>query len=105
MKAIINGLRYDTDKATLIGEASSDESRSDFRYWAAGLYVTPRAKRYFLAGEGGAMTRWAQSIGLNSRSGGSGIKPLDEADAREWAERYLTVAEVEAAFGATIEDA
>lgn len=105
MKAIINGLRYDTTKATLIGEASSDEVRSDFRYWSAGLYVTSRSKRYFLAGEGGAMTRWAQSAGQNSWSGGSGIKPLDEADAREWAERYLTTEEVEAAFVASISDA
>jgi hypothetical protein len=105
MKAIINGLRYDTDKATLIGEASSNEGRSDFRYWSAGLYVTPRAKRYFLAGEGGAMTRWAQSAGQNSWSGGSGIKPMDAADAREWAEQYLNTAQVEAAFGNAITDA
>tara|TARA_R110000822_G_scaffold27790_1_gene82647 strand:- start:3541 stop:3858 length:318 start_codon:yes stop_codon:yes gene_type:complete len=105
MKAIINGLRYDTDKATLIGEASSDESRSDFRYWSAGLYVTPRSKRYFLAGEGGAMTIWSRSLGNDGRTGGDGIIPLDYDGALEWAERNLSADQIEAAFCETIEDA
>ena len=59
MKAIINGLRYDTDKATLIGEASHGYA-SDFQHWEAGLYKTPRSGRFFLAGSGGPMTRWSR---------------------------------------------
>ncbi len=105
MKAIINGLRYDTAKATLIGEADSDCPRTNLQWWTCGLYRTPRSGRYFLAGRGGPMTRWATSTGTNSWTGGSGIKPLDEADALEWAEQNLTPAEIEAGFAKTIEEA
>ena len=103
MKAIINGLRYDTDKAILIGEGGHGQSRSDFNYWEAGLYKTPRSGRWFLAGEGHGMTRFASNVG-NMRGWGSRIFPMDEDEAREWAEQHLTTAEVEAA-GFTIEDA
>lgn len=109
MKAIFDGVRYDTDKATLIGETDAlshgVDSTTDFTYWEAGLYVTPRARRYFLAGGGGPMTAWSKSIGNNSYSGGAGIIPMSATDAREWAERYLPVDVVEAHFGSEIEDA
>jgi hypothetical protein len=104
MKTIKDGLRYDTEKAILIGEASSDLSRTDFGWWEAGLYCTPRSGRYFLAGRGGPMTRWARPAG-NMTTGGNGIIPLDEEDALEWAEQYLTHDEIEAAFGEKLEDA
>jgi hypothetical protein len=105
MRAIINGLRYDSDKATLIGEANYNGSSSDFQWWEAGLYRTPRAGRYFLAGRGGPMTRWARAIGDNGRTGSARIFPMELGEAREWAERYLTTAEVEAAFADAIRQA
>jgi hypothetical protein len=104
MKSIINGLRYDTEKAVLIGKASYGYS-GDFQRWEAGLYRTPRSGRFFLAGSGGAMTQWSQKIDNNSWTGGSGIKPMNTDDAREWAERYLSAAEVEAGFAEAIQDA
>jgi hypothetical protein len=97
MKAIIYGLRYDTAKAILIGEASSDVGRGDFSHWSAGLYKTPRSGRYFLAGEGGPMTRWARSVG-NMTGGGEGIIALTREDALAWAEQHLTTNEIEAGF-------
>jgi len=106
MKAIIRGKRYDTAKATLIGEtAARYVSVNDFHYWKAGLYVTPRGGQYFLAGEGGPMTRWAKHVGNGERTGGEGIVPLDKDQALEWAERYLWTAEVEKHFGAVVQDA
>jgi hypothetical protein len=107
MKAIINGVRYDTDKATLIGEscAGGNTSHSDFRWWEAGLYVSPRSKRYFLAGSGGAMSRFSRSAGQNSWSGGSGIHPMTREEALEWAEQELSTEAVEAHFADVIEDA
>lgn len=105
MKAIINGLRYDTSKATFIGEASHGYS-GDFSHWYARLFCTPRAKRYFLAGEGGPMTRWARSgPQQNETRGSSGIIPLDREQALDWAEQHLTTEEVEAAFSQSLEDA
>jgi len=105
MRRIINGFRYDTDRAQLVGEGgSSGLSRSDFRWWQAGLYVTPRARRYFLAGEGGPMTRFGQRVG-DMTGYGEAIIPVTEDEALEWAEQFLTTAEVEATFGDSIEDA
>lgn len=99
MKATINGLRYDTENAVCIGRATSPdaESTTDFSWWEAGLYRTPRAGRFFLAGEGGAMTRFS---GAYSGGAGRGSKviPLDDAEAREWAEEYLAEDEIEAGF-------
>lgn len=105
MKTIINGKRYDTAKAILVGETDSGGSVNDFSYWEAGLYKTPRSGAFFLAGHGGPMTRWAQPVGSNGRSGGSGIITLDADEALAWAERYLTAAQIEAHFSDVIEDA
>jgi len=107
MKAIINGLRYDTEKAVLIGEASTPFTRlsGDFTHWEAGLYRTPRSGRYFLAGRGGPMTRFAHSAGQNETRGGSRIFPMDDAEALAWAEEYLTTDEIERGFAAKLEDA
>ena len=98
MKAIINGLRFDTAKARHVGWASASCPRTDFSYWEADLYRTPRSGRYFLAGSGGPMTRWARKVDGGSRSGGSGIQQLDLDEARDWAEQYLTADQIEAGF-------
>ena len=92
MQAVIGGLRYDTAKSTLIGEASANCSRSDFEWWEAGLYVTPNG-RHFLAGRGGAKTLWARPVDgstTSGKTGGSGIKPLTADEARTWAKANLT---------------
>lgn len=112
MKAIINGKRYDTDKAILIAETDnidgSSISRGDFRFWEAGLYKTPRSGVYFLAGRGGAMSIFSHKVGQNSWSGGSRIIPLESrAAALAWAEENLAHKPdvIEAEFGDDIEDA
>jgi len=48
---------------------------------------------------------FGKRIGNNGRAGSSGVFPMEPAEAREWAERYLTVAEVEAGFAGAIQDA
>jgi hypothetical protein len=105
MKAIINGFRYDTDKAQLIGKASRGESTRYFESWEAGLYVTKTARRYFLAGSGGPMTQYARSSGRNETSGGERIDPMTKAEALAWAEQYLDADEIEAGFAENIQDA
>jgi hypothetical protein len=42
---------------------------------------------YFLAGEGGPMSMWAEPDGSNGYTGGGGICVIDEDDARAHAER------------------
>jgi hypothetical protein len=104
MKAIINGLRYDTDKATCVGTAGYSGSRTDFQWWEAGLYRTPRAHRFFVAGRGGPMTMFSHRV-QNGSQGGDKLIPMGLEEAREWAERHLTTEEVEAAFSDAIQDA
>ena len=89
MKAIINGSRYDTAKADLIAEASSDVGKSDFSWWEEKLYRTKRSKVYFLAGEGHARSHYAQSLGGGTYGPGDKITPMSEQDAFEWAELNL----------------
>jgi hypothetical protein len=106
MKAIINGLRYDTTKAICLGETDSGGSYGDFSHWSAGLYRTPRSGRFFLAGGGGPMTRWSRrGEQQNETRGGHGIIPMDREEALEWAEQYLTPAEIEAGFAEQLQDA
>lgn len=102
MLRILNGTRYDTTKAHLIGEATHGEYVTDYTYWRAGLYRTPRSGRYFLAGEGGPMTQFAGMDGDGkSWAWGEKVIPLDGMEARGWAERHLTPREVEREWSVT----
>ena len=106
MKAIIQGKRYDTETAVLIGESEAKCGRSDFSFWEAGLYKTKRSGAFFLAGSGGPMTRFGKSYdGGNSKSGGSKIIPLSANEAYEWAERELEIDALEEHFSERIADA
>lgn len=89
MRATIEGFRYDTDKAELVGEAISTTSvPPKMHWWHAELYVTPRAGRCFLAGQGGPMSRFAEP---NGDMGGKNerIILLSRTGAMRWAAEYL----------------
>lgn len=103
MQQIIDGLRYDTDEATVIG-SDGYGSGGDFHHWEAALYVSKNG-RYFLAGSGGAMSEYCQEIGQNSWTGGSRIDVLTEDQAFGWAEGHLKADVVEAFFGDRLKDA
>jgi hypothetical protein len=105
MKAIIDGKRYDTEKAIEIGHSSYNGPGNDFQAWSGSLYKTPRAGRYFLAGEGGPMSRWASSVDGGGWSSGDGIIPLTSEEALAWAEKELGSDTIEEHFGDQIEDA
>lgn len=104
MKKVINGKIYNTETAELIGEDSYSYP-GDFHHWEAALYRTPRSHQYFLAGSGGPMSRFAQSVGQNEWSGGSDLIPLSPEDALAWAEAHLKPAIVEHYFADMIEEA
>jgi hypothetical protein len=108
MKAIINGVRFDTDKAIEIGTGGShgEVSTTDFNFWTATLYKTPRSGRYFLAGRGGARSMFSRSAGQNSWTGGEAIIPFESEEAAfTWAQEELQAHEIEEHFGHMIEDA
>ena len=104
MKKIINGLRYDTEKAVEVGGYSSGHNPGDFQAWHATLYKTPRSGKFFLHGEGGAMTRFATHHGNNS-GWGEKIQPMDTEEALEWAEQYLDADCIEEHFSDLIKEA
>jgi hypothetical protein len=109
MMKIINGRRYDTEKAHLVGEYDNMgrgvDSVDDFRFWQAALYRTPKSGQYFIAGFGGPMSRFAQSAGSNRWEGGWDLIPMTRQEALEWAEVYLRPYQVEEEFGDMIDDA
>ena len=97
MKKVISGALYDTETAKLLGK-DSYSNPGDFQYWVETLYRTKSGK-YFLHGEGGAMTKYAVSVGQNEWSGGEKIIPLDLDSAQKWAEEHLDGDEYIRAFG------
>jgi len=106
MKAIIDGVRYDTEKAEYLGgnEHGCYPGSGDFSHWSAELYRTPKSHRYFLAGEGGGLTQFACHCADGGSCGGSKIIPIDADEAMRWAEQYLDVEIIEEYFSEMIED-
>ena len=87
MKRVINGKVYNTNTAEELHSYWNHRGAGDFQYLSEDLYKTKKGN-FFLAGEGGAMTKYSQSCGENSVCGGSGIHPLDPDEALEWAENH-----------------
>ena len=101
MKKIINGKKYDTDTAKCVADWENGYGHSDFQYMEEQLY-RKRTGEFFLHGEGGAMTQYAESYG-NEYCGGEKIIPISESEAKEWAENHLDGDTYEDIFGAVEE--
>ena len=104
MKKIINGRMYDTDTAKNRGSWWNGIGRNDFNHCSETLY-SKRTGEFFLQGEGGPMSKYSDSTGDNSWSGGEAIIPLSVDAARAWAEDKLTADEYQDIFGEVSEDA
>ena len=97
MNKIIGGKRYNTESAVRLAEYS-------FGYPCDSNHITETLYRkqtgeYFLHGEGGSLTKYAVSTGLNEWTPGEKIIPLDDTAAKKWAEENLTGDEYEKIFG------
>lgn len=90
MKAVIDGLLYDTDTATEICDISNGYSILSIATRDGKLYKTPNG-RYFAVGSGGANSMFAVQVG-NERMGSTNrIVALDMHTARALAEHYASV--------------
>lgn len=99
MKRIIGGKVYNTETATFVCDVSPPHTgRSDFRYEDTGLYRT-RKGAFFLAGEGGPMSRWSQSSGQNSWTGGKGIEAISTDEAKALVEQHGSARDWVECFG------
>lgn len=100
MKKIIDGRTYDTETAKQVGEPWSPAGfgPSDFEWYEETLY-RKRTGEYFLCGQGGPMSRYAEAYGQSGWTGGERIMPLTYDEAREWAEQHMDADAYIAAFG------
>lgn len=98
MKKIINGKLYDTDTAKRVGQWDNNRSYRDFSHVEEELY-RKRTGEFFLHGKGGPMSKYAESCGDNTWSGGEELIPLSAGKAREWAEKHLSADEYAEIFG------
>lgn len=88
MKKVINGSRYDTDTAKKLAEWESGQNYTDFNWYSETLYRT-KAGKWFLHGQGGAATAYADRASDGWSSFGERIIPLSEEAAKSWAEKHL----------------
>jgi len=103
MKRIIDGKKYDTETAYMVGQWENMYDVSNFHYFSESLYKK-RTGEYFLHGEGGARSQYAETVGQNEWRGGEKIIPLTYDNARKWAEEHLSVDVYESEFGEVSED-
>lgn len=89
-KAIINGRMYNTETAEYIGEYSNGLGGSDFKNLSEELYRKKNGE-FFIAGEGGPLTKYQVEAYGGGWTGSERITPLTEAEARDWVEQYCSV--------------
>lgn len=102
MVKIIGGKKYNTDTAEAVGQYDNGLGYGDFKHLMETLYKK-RTGEFFLYGQGGPMTQYAEPVG-NMRADGEKIIPLTFEEAQKWAEEHMDAEEYEAVFGEVSED-
>lgn len=97
MKKIINGKKYDTETATMLGDYWNGYGASDFNYVSEKMYLK-KTGEYFLACEGGPLTQYGEFSGGN-RTYGEEIIPMTLKEAKEWAVKNMDADSYEEIFG------
>lgn len=104
MKRVIDRLIYDTQTATEVADWSNGYYPNDFNYATETLYRT-RNGRWFLLGEGGAMSAYSRQCG-NGWSGGSALIPLSADAALAWCQdRHVATDVIAQYWGDALADA
>lgn len=103
MKKIIGGKRYNTETAEEIASFGNGLGTRDFRNYDETLYKTKNGN-WFLAGEGGPMTKYAEPCG-DMMCGGSDIIPLGPDEALAWLESHNEADAIDTHFADKIEEA
>ena len=104
MKRIIDGKKYNTETAECVAEWSNHYYPNDFHYCQESLYKTQKGA-WFVAGHGGALSKYSEPVGNNARGGGEGLEPLTPGEARQWLEDKGFTEELEEHFADSIEEA
>lgn len=101
MKKIINGKLYNTETARKVG--GWDNNITDNLYWTSETLYQKQRGEFFLHGEGGPGSKYAEPSGQGNWSSGEKIIPLSYDAAQAWAEEHLDADTYQAFFG-QIED-
>jgi hypothetical protein len=104
MQKVIDGKVYDTSKAKYVCEVPSTQNRGDLGWHETQLYRTAKG-RFFVAGEGGPRSMWAERVGQNSWRSGRGMSAVSEDEARGHMEAAGCTAEEFVEAGLPLEDA
>lgn len=104
MKKVINRKLYDTSTAQRLASWENNQDYRSFNHLEETLY-RKRTGEYFLYGEGGARTQYAQQVEDHMWGSGEAIIPLTVKAAQEWAEEHLDGDDYEKIFGTVDEDA
>lgn len=83
---------YDTDQAEQIARYAPLTDKGDFNYLIETLYKTSDGE-YFLHGDGGAATKWAEKIS-NKRMPSEEIQLLTDEEALNWCEERVIDGEI-----------
>ncbi len=83
MRKVIKGKTYRTHTAHLIVTLPSPFPRTSNKWHETRLYRI-QSGTYFLAGEGGSLSRWAKTT-LHGTIPGEGIEPISKDDALAYA--------------------
>lgn len=97
MKKIINGQVCDTATAQILGNWENVHY-GDLDFISESLY-RKRTGEFFLYGEGGPRSKYAERVGNSGWTDGERIMPLTWDEAREWAEEKLSPDEYQQVFG------
>lgn len=97
MNKVINGKRYDTETAELVGEWTNGHRYGEFQYECEELY-RKKTGEFFLYGSGGAMSSYAVPSGNSNWTGSSKITPISIDEAKEWVEKNLDADDYEKYF-------
>lgn len=103
MKKVVDGKRYNTETAEVVAEYYNGLGCGDFRRVDEALYRTNKGS-FFLAGEGGPMTKYSRAVG-DMTGGGEDIIPMSGEEALSWLESKNETEAIEKYFRETIEDA
>lgn len=105
MIRIVDGRRYNTDTAEELCILPHGRGYpGDFGYENTSLFRTQKGA-FFLAGEGGALTRWARPAIGDGTIGGEGILPIDPEEALRHLEEAGASEAIEEYFADEVEDA
>ena len=102
MKKIINRKIYNTETAEEVASWCNGVPGGEFESYAEALFLTKRGT-WFLWGEGGPMTKYAECTG-DSRSSGEDLIVMSPEDAYSWLEDKQALSAIQKYFSHIVKD-